>query len=211
MKKILFGLFYLSVLSGCSLTPESQSCPIDEYGYPKCASTEEVFDNAMKEKGDHLSVLEKESTTREREAIASRERAAIENNKINSSNNQPVKQNLQYSGTTEHPYKEKPVYSPEKVHRIWFSPWKDEKNNLHSSENIYFTTPGYWNYGGLNKNGVAGGAILRPLEPDSEQELKDAKIKFEEQQNSLKNQVTIDSIGRKMHVSPELTILNRNK
>lgn len=176
----------VAVLSGCSST-SAQRCPIDQDGYPTCLSMEKVFDHAYSEDGDHLSVVPKteESTDSSDDIFTSSESKSV-----------AVKGNVQHrelSPVVEHPYKNKPVYVPEKLHRVTFAPWTDSNNNLHSAEQVYFTTKGYWNYGTLNNAGAMGNGMMEPLAPTD--------VGFEPDYTKPKSQTE--------HVQPELTIFGK--
>lgn len=57
-----------------------------------------------------------------------------------------------------------PVYTPAKPYKMWVAPWTDANGLVHSGENTYFVTPGYWSYGSLEIPGSAGG-VLEPAVP----------------------------------------------
>lgn len=181
----------VAFLSGCS-TNSAQKCPIDQNGYPSCSSMEKVFDHALNEDGDHLSVLPRETTSIEDEANLLDQSTVTQEVNVAPSVNQ-IKQNKMANGAIEHPYDAKPVYVPEKVHRMWFAPWTDEANNLRSAEMVYFTTKGYWNYGTLNSTGAVGGAMMEPLTPDD--------LGFNPDYSDSASNINNN------HVKPEVTIL----
>lgn len=192
----ILGAVGLVVLAGCSSTG-AQRCPIDQDGYPSCNSMEEVFEHALNEDGDHLSVVPK--ITSEDEDVVSRSRELYKKANPYGSHYQnhsapSVTSGIPHKSHIEHPYQSKPVYVPEQVHRAWFSPWENNKTkNLHSAEQVYFTTPGYWNFGTLNKTGSLGNAMLEPLAPDELGFSPD----FSNQEVNIKNN----------HVQPEVTFL----
>lgn len=57
-----------------------------------------------------------------------------------------------------------PVFVPPKPYRFWVAPWSDANGVLHSGEQMFFTTPGKWAYGPMNKNGAAGD-LISPITP----------------------------------------------
>lgn len=175
------------LLAGCSSTSVNR-CPIDQDGYPKCKSMEQVFDHALNEDGDNLSVIPKTYTEDEDLANAQKQTSSSQGQSFT----RPVTQ-LKQANNLEHPYQAKPVYVPEKVHRLWFAPWQDSAKNLRSAEMVYFTTKGYWNYGSMNKAGSIGSAMLEPLAPTELGFSPD----FTSQDDNVKNG----------HVQPEVTIL----
>lgn len=170
------------VMSGCSTT--TQRCPIDQDGYPSCVSMSEVFEHAYNDDGDNLSVVPKNEESDSESSEDSAKEPSVSRNVIYR-NLAPVQ---------EHPYKAKPVYVPEKVHRTWFAPWTDSNQNLHSAEQVYFTTKGYWNYGTLKATGTIGQGMMEPLAPDD--------LGFTPDYSSEKSATK---------VRPEITVFGENK
>lgn len=191
---ILIAASSVSLLFGCS-SNSVKKCPIDQAGYPQCSSMEEVFNDALNDNGDHLSVLPKVSVSDEDSPLLNGDGGEVDNSNPDASRS--IRKIEKTREIVENPYKAKPVYIPEKVHRMWFSPWKDKSNNLHSSEIIYFTTKGYWSYGTLDEQGVAGGAVMEPLSPDD--------LGFSPDFTASKEETV------RKHVKPEVTLIDGGK
>ena len=167
--KILPLLFPLTILtlSGCSTN--STKCPIDLDGYPSCVSSERVLDAAREGEGDKISVLGKTKTSNEHVPKSSDlfGKEALEessNTTHKPSSDDKIKIKRKFVHLETNPYHKKPVWIPEKIGRIWFAPWQDKYQNLHSSEIVFFKIPGSWSYGTLKSPGQIGRALMGPAE-----------------------------------------------
>ncbi|MGC8519380.1 MAG: TraV family lipoprotein [Steroidobacteraceae bacterium] len=56
-----------------------------------------------------------------------------------------------------------PVFREPRVYRVWLAPFVDSQGNMHSGQYVYFSTPGEWLYGGLERTGQASPGLFQPL------------------------------------------------
>lgn len=58
-----------------------------------------------------------------------------------------------------------PIFREPHVYRVWIAPFVDADGNMHSGQYVYFSTPGEWLYGGLERSGEATPGLFGPLPP----------------------------------------------
>lgn len=74
------------------------------------------------------------------------------------------------SQASREPYREKsgePVFHQPKVFQVWSSAFVDAEGNLHDGHASWFSTPGRWAYGTVDKPGAVGNNTMRPALPDA--------------------------------------------
>jgi len=68
------------------------------------------------------------------------------------------------------PYRAKsgdPVFHQPKVFQAWTGAFVDAEGNLHDGHTSWFSTPGRWAYGTVNRPGEVGSNTMRPALPDT--------------------------------------------
>lgn len=173
MKKSIFTiLLSATVLGGCSSNNFSSipyGCEGEESS-PYCANVETIYENAIKHEGRSINVM-----AEDKEVVSDGEYKSIQSQKIQSLKSSDGKQLAQEQGSIpqmtggavfgSRALEQKPVYTPEKVHRIFRGPWMDDYQILHSGEHLFYKTPGSWNYGNLRTPGSASGMVT-PVYPE---------------------------------------------
>ncbi len=138
----IFTLTTLAVIiSGCASSPRHSCALNDEEGY--CADTEATYNAAVRGGGSRENVLA---------------------NSGKASSTQSAAGDSVFTGYPQAEARGMPVYTPPKPHRLWVAPWAESGGVLHGGEYIYYTTPGYWNYGTLGAPGE-GSNVLGPVRP----------------------------------------------
>lgn len=95
------------------------------------------------------------------------------------------------SQASREPYREKsgdPVFHQPKVFQVWSSAFVDAEGNLHDGHASWFSTPGRWAYGTVDKPGVVGNNTMRPALPDA---------------RPAGRVVTVDQAGRPLAQQPQ--------
>lgn len=150
MKSLFLALAVTGLLSACSSTyrtPEYE-CSLDDVKGAKCASMEDAYKASRSmSRGDATRV---QSVFDRRVSPEAGKSAPMFNGQL-SSYPEPSQQGA-------------PVFEQPKVLRVWVAPYVDADGNLRGGEYTYFSTPGRWNYGTLNKPGEASG-IFAPAKP----------------------------------------------
>ncbi len=144
----------LAALAGCSSAPRTPeyACALNTPEGGKCASVQDAYraSRSMTAPQDGAPV---QSVFDPRVQQDSRQAAAPMFNGQPSNYPDPGQNGM-------------PVFTQPKVMRVWVAPYVDADGNLRSGEYTYFSTPGTWNYGTLNKPGAASG-IFEPSRPDN--------------------------------------------
>lgn len=68
------------------------------------------------------------------------------------------------------PYRNKsgdPVFHQPKVFQVWTGAFVDAEGNLHDGHTSWFSTPGRWAYGTVDRPGDLGNNTMRPALPDA--------------------------------------------
>jgi hypothetical protein len=140
-------------LSACSSV--GYRCPLEHDGkaeFPTaCASMQDAMAGAKKGTGGKNSVL-----MDDKGRLVPRE---LLENKVAT----PL------TGTAE-PYRNKsgdPVFHQPKVFQVWTGAFVDAEGNLHDGHTSWFSTPGRWAYGTVDRPGDVGANTMRPALPDS--------------------------------------------
>lgn len=144
MKSLVLAALLAGVLSACASTPRGSTydCPLDTAEGAKCASMEDAY-RASK-------TMVKGGNSRVQSVFDRRVQASPSETDAT-----PVVGQLSNYG--EPGQVGMPVFKQPKVMRAWVAPYVDADGNLRSGEYTYFSTPGQWNYGTLNKAGDASG------------------------------------------------------
>jgi conjugal transfer pilus assembly protein TraV len=149
MKSLFFVLAAAGLLSACSSAPRTPDyeCALDDVKSAKCASMEDAYRAARNmNRGEHARVQSVFDGRIQGDARAAAGAPMF--------SGQPS--NFPEPGNAG-----APVFQQPKVMRVWVAPYVDGDGNLRSGEYTYFSTPGSWNYGSLNKPGAAAG-IFEP-------------------------------------------------
>lgn len=131
----------VAVMSGCASSPRHSCALTNEEGY--CANMEETYSAAVQGNGSHENVLAGGG-----KSVSPRS----------------VSGEAVFTGYPQAEARGMPVYTPPKPHRLWIAPWAEANGVLHGGEYVYYTTPGYWNYGTLGAPGE-GSTVLGPVRP----------------------------------------------
>lgn len=131
----------VAAVSGCASTPRHSCQLTNEDGY--CADMHETYDAAVSGNDSHENVLAGASKTAKAQSAAGE---AV------------------FTGYPQAEARGMPVYTPPKPQRLWIAPWAEANGTLHGGEYVYYTTPGYWNYGALGAPGE-GANVMGPIKP----------------------------------------------
>ncbi len=74
------------------------------------------------------------------------------------------------AGQAGEPYRSKsgePVFHQPKVFQVWTGAFVDAEGNLHDGHTSWFSTPGRWAYGTVDRPGEVGSNTMRPALPDT--------------------------------------------
>lgn len=164
MKNTVSILLATAVLAACSSAPRKPDyqCAIEEVEAAKCASVQDAFaaSNSMQGQGHSRvqSVFDARVQPGSAPAAAAAAKAPA-----------PVFQG-QLSNHPAPSTNGDPVFQQPEVKRVWVRPYVDSNGHLRSGEYVYFSTPGKWSYGGLNKPGAASkatGGMFGPSKVDN--------------------------------------------
>lgn len=156
MKKAIFALSVVTLLSACSSAPRKPDyeCPLDDVAAAKCASVQDAYSA---------------SRTMRKPENANRVQSVFDP-RVQSKGEQAQAQRPVFTGQATHfpePHQNGlPVFQQPEVMRVWVAPYVDGDGNMRSGEYTYFNTPGRWNYGDLKKPGAASG-IFEPGRPEN--------------------------------------------
>lgn len=87
------------------------------------------------------------------------------------------------------PYRSKsgePVFHQPKVYQVWTGAFVDAEGNLHDGHTSWFSTPGRWAYGSVDRPSEAGSNTLRPAFPDARPAGR--VVKTDQNGNAVSNQ-----------------------
>lgn len=154
--KNMLAMAAVMLVSGCSTI--GYRCPLDPSDSPDsataCASMQDAMKGAKNGTGGKTSVLLDDKGRIIPAEMTSR--SAI--NPLGSRTAEPYRQK---SGT--------PVFEPPKVFQVWSAAFVDSEGNLHDGHHAWFSTPGRWAYGTVDKVGAIGANSMGPNRPDSVQ------------------------------------------
>jgi len=153
MKPLFFALAAAGLLSACSSAPRTPDyeCALDDVKNAKCASMEDTYRASRSmNRGEHGRV----------QSVFD---GRVQADSANAARSAPMFTG-QPSNYPEPGQAGAPVFQQPKVMRVWVAPYVDADGNLRSGEYTYFSTPGQWNYGTMNKPGAAAG-IFEPAKP----------------------------------------------
>jgi conjugal transfer pilus assembly protein TraV len=148
MKPLFIALAAAGLLSACSSAPRTPDyeCALDDVKSAKCASMEDAYRASRSmSRGEHGRV---------QSVFDGRVQNDARSTTAPMFSGQP-------SNFPEPGQPGQPVYQQSKVMRVWVAPYTDADGNLRSGQYTYFSTPGQWNYGTMNKPGAAAG-IFEP-------------------------------------------------
>lgn len=150
--KTLLVLAGVATLAGCSSI--GYRCPLDATEKPEyptaCSSMQEAMSGAKRGTGGKTSVLMDDKGR------------LIPPELLKAQGKAPV-----FAGNE--PYRQKsgdPVFVQPKKFQAWTRATVDVNGNLHDGHHAWFTTPGRWAYGTLDKPGVVGANTLSPARPE---------------------------------------------
>jgi len=151
----LLAAMLLGTLGLSACTTVGYRCPLENEGkaeFPTaCASMQDAMAGAKKGTGGKTSVL-----MDEKGRLVPRE---LLENKVA----QPLP-------STGEPYRVKsgePVFHQPKVFQVWTGAFVDAEGNLHDGHTSWFSTPGRWAYGTVDRAGDVGNNTMRPALPDA--------------------------------------------
>lgn len=141
-----------ALLSACSTSTRvpKYACPLDSDGVSNCASMQEAYT----------------ASRQAQPSLNPRAQTVFGGRAAQGAGAGAPAVGAQVSGYPEPGEQGMPVFQQPKVMRVWVAPYVDGEGNLRSGEYTYFSTPGSWNYGSLNKAGAASG-IMGPNRPDN--------------------------------------------
>lgn len=155
----------LAVLGLSACTSIGYRCPLnetDDAEYPTaCASMQDAMAGARKGTGGKTSVL-----MDDKGRLVPRE--LLEN--------KPVKP---LTAQSNEPYRAKsgdPVFNQPKVFQVWTGAFVDAEGNLHDGHTSWFSTPGRWAYGTVDRPGEVGNNTMRPALPDARPQGRVVKV-----------------------------------
>lgn len=150
--KTLLVLAGAATLAGCSSI--GYRCPLDATEKPEyptaCSSMQEAMSGAKRGTGGKTSVLMDDKGR------------LIPPELLKAQGKAPV-----FAGNE--PYRQKsgdPVFIQPKKFQAWTRATVDANGNLHDGHHAWFTTPGRWAYGTVDKPGVVGANTLSPSRPE---------------------------------------------
>lgn len=148
MKNVALILAVAGALAACSSAPRKPDyqCPIEDVEAAKCASVQEAFAASNSMQGRGQSRVQSVFDSRVQGAAPAAQAAA-----------QPVFAG-QLSDQPAPSTNGDPVFQQPQVKRVWVRPYVDSSGHLRTGEYVYFSTPGKWSYGDLNKPGAAAKA-----------------------------------------------------
>lgn len=151
----LLAAVLLGTLGLSACTTVGYRCPLEHEGkaeFPTaCASMQDAMAGAKKGTGGKTSVL-----MDDKGRLVPRE---LLENKVA----QPLPSNNE-------PYRVKsgePVFHQPKVFQVWTGAFVDAEGNLHDGHTSWFSTPGRWAYGTVDRAGDVGNNTMRPAVPDA--------------------------------------------
>jgi hypothetical protein len=151
----LLAAVLLGTLGLSACTTVGYRCPLEHDGKAEhptaCASMQDAMAGAKKGTGGRTSVL-----MDDKGRLVPRE---LLENKVA----QPLTANAE-------PYRAKsgePVFHQPKVFQVWTGAFVDADGNLHDGHTSWFSTPGRWAYGTVDRPGDVGSNTMRPALPDT--------------------------------------------
>lgn len=168
MMKNRFPLMTAALLAALGLsacTSVGYRCPLneaDDAEYPTaCSSMQDAMVGARKGTGGKTSVL-----MDDKGRLVPRE--LLEN--------KPAKP---LAAQGNEPYRAKsgdPVFNQPKVFQVWTGAFVDAEGNLHDGHTSWFSTPGRWAYGTVDRPGEVGNNTMRPALPDARPQGRIVKV-----------------------------------
>lgn len=166
--KLPLCVLTVALISGCSSNNFKQipyGCDSEESD-PFCNSVENIYKSAVDNDDRSINVLAEDRELQNLRAV----------NTIQSQTSEPdgrsapqPQQDARMANIAPAQHtnglEQRPVYIPEKVHRVYRGPWRDDANILHSGEHLFYKTPGEWAFGSLKSRGSASG-LVTPLAPE---------------------------------------------
>lgn len=159
MKNSRFPLMTAAILAALGLsacTSIGYRCPLNETensdNPTACAGMQDAMSGARKGTGGKTSVL-----MDDKGRLVPRE--LLEN--------KPAKP---LTAENAEPYRTKsgdPVFHQPKVFQTWTGAFVDAEGNLHDGHTSWFSTPGRWAYGTVDRPGEVGANTMRPALPDT--------------------------------------------
>lgn len=141
-------------LSAC--TTVGYRCPLEHEGkaeYPTaCSSMQDALAGSKKGTGNKTSVL-----MDDKGRLVPRE---LMENKVA----------VPLTGANPEPYRAKsgdPVFHQPKVFQVWTGAFVDAEGNLHDGHTSWFSTPGRWAYGTVDRPTEVGNNVMRPALPEA--------------------------------------------
>lgn len=151
----LMAVMLLGTLGLSACTTVGYRCPLEHDGEADsptaCASMQDAMAGAKKGTGGRTSVLMDDQGR-----LVPRE--LLEN-----------KVAMPLAGNAE-PYRNKsgdPVFHQPKVFQVWTGAFVDAEGNLHDGHTSWFSTPGRWAYGTVDRAGEVGNNTMRPALPET--------------------------------------------
>ena len=171
MKKVILSvLASFTLISGCTsnnFEAIPYGCDGEESG-KYCASIEEIFNQSKAHDERNINVLaDDDEIIQDGEYRTIQSQKKIKNSK-NSTEDTINDTQTMSSGKVvfgSRALEQRPVYTPERVHRLFRGPWMDDYEILHSGEHLFYKTPGSWNYGNMSEPGSASG-LVTPVYPE---------------------------------------------
>lgn len=143
---------WLAALSAC--TSIGYRCPLDPSDKAEdataCASMQDAMAGAKKQTGGKVSVLMDDKGRLVPPELLSKTTARP----------------LANQGVG--PFREKtgsPVFVQPKVFQVYTESFQDANGNLHDGHHSYFSTPGRWSYGTMDRGTAAGAHVMGPSRP----------------------------------------------
>lgn len=171
MKKAFITIAVATLITGCA-SNDFDSIPYGCQGEESdkyCASVEDIYKKSVENDHRNINVL-----AEDQEIVSDGKYRSIQSQKKQKPGDTPkhvtgVKGSLPalQNGAVfgSRALEQKPVYTPEQVHRLFRGPWMDDYEILHSGEHLFYKTPGAWNYGNMSDPGSASG-LVKPVYPE---------------------------------------------
>lgn len=166
---LMLSMLATVALTGCASISENTStsgCQLQDFS--GCSSMQDIYAATQKADAKKLTKVQNVFDIRAYNLDALNESAAG----VKGRGDQPVVGTL-----SNYPASDgtggAPVFKQPKVMRVFTKPYVDADGNLRSGEQVYFSTPGEWSYGTLNKSGsaAAGMAASGMFEPANDRNI----------------------------------------
>lgn len=155
--KLVGILAGLATLTAC--TSIGYRCPLDPTDSPEevtaCASMHDAMAGAKKQTGGRVSVLMDDKGRLVPPELLSK-------TTVRPLANQGVGPYRQKTGS--------PVFVQPKVFQVYSESFQDANGNLHDGHHSYFSTPGRWSYGTMDRGTAAGAHVMAPSRPSDRPE-----------------------------------------